>query len=291
MWSVPILRVTENPLTPLPPGMRQGEGPLLAGGPAPALTVGSSVPAESGPAWRIPRRRVPPAVRQGCSRAEAGTWADTPASLRFLFHHLQPFLWLLWLPHLKDDSNVECLAQGRRASQYWTLQGALSQPFRAHPLHTPSHLGQTVQQAVVKGRQRVFNALAVSVLPPGEWARPGSRTQGLHERLKRGGSGAGIPGISRGERARSRPSLVWGAPAAGAALGWRGAEHRVEGWGLSLSPAPQPTHCVARHCPGHGLPTGRAKGQGSRVPGGLWVTHRHFIPNAPLPHDSDPVSQ
>lgn len=185
VWSVPILRVTENPLTPLPPGMRQGEGPLLAGGPTPALTVGSSVPAESGPAWRIPRRRAPPAVRLGCSRAEAGTWADTPASLRFLFHHLQPFLWLLWLPHLKDDSNVECLAQGRRASQCWTLWGALSQPFRARPLHIPSNLGQTVQQAAVKGRQRVFNALAVSILPPGEWARAGGRAQGLHERLKR----------------------------------------------------------------------------------------------------------
>lgn len=72
-----------------------GGGPTPNRRASPALTVGSSVPAESGPAWRIPRRRAPPAVRQGCNRAEAGTWADTPASLHFLFHHLQPSLWLL----------------------------------------------------------------------------------------------------------------------------------------------------------------------------------------------------
>lgn len=104
MLSQPFPRIFTTPASPdtrvvgssvvsaHPEGNREPSHPFTSqdeagGGPnpsrraSPALTVGSSVPAESGPAWRIPRRRAPPAVRQGCNRAEAGTWAATPASL------------------------------------------------------------------------------------------------------------------------------------------------------------------------------------------------------------------
>lgn len=74
---------------------------------------------------------------------------------------------------------AEPVSAGPRLFPPWGFVPALQSP-------PPSHsLAQTVQQAVVKDRQRVFNALGVSVLPPGKWARAGGRAQGLPERLKR----------------------------------------------------------------------------------------------------------
>lgn len=119
------------------------------------------------PDWENSQERSPPAGRQEYRGAEARTCrVDLQALLGFFFPQLQSSLWLLWLPHFKDDRNVKCLAQGRRASQYRTLvppsQGLCLSPQRPPHPQTPSALGQAEQQdsrADVGGRQRVFNEL------------------------------------------------------------------------------------------------------------------------------------
>lgn len=123
---------------PTPPGMRQGDQPTRE---APGGTAGP------GQSWRIPRWRAPPAARQGWCREEAGLRAHTPALLGFLFHSLQPSLWLLWLPHFKDESKVECLDRGRRRPWLFPPRGfvpALQSPPHPHSLasRTDSASGQ-----------------------------------------------------------------------------------------------------------------------------------------------------
>ena len=164
------------------------------------------------PDWENSQERSPPAGRQEYRGAEARTCrVDLQALLGFFFPQLQSSLWLLWLPHFKDDRNVECLAQGRKASQYWTLVPPLrvfvSAPRMPQIPHLRGNWDRQSPKAVGGGRQRLFNGLSGD---PGTPARGVGRDRAWRASTRDRGVRFRCRGSwhLQGQRRESRPRLI-----------------------------------------------------------------------------------
>lgn len=113
----------------------------------PAHPRGSRGHGRTGPGLANSQVAGAPCSQIGVLQGRGGTSGSHPALLGFLFHRLQPSLWLLWLPHFKDESKVECLARGRRGLWLFPPRGfvpALQSPPHPHSLasRTDSAAGQ-----------------------------------------------------------------------------------------------------------------------------------------------------
>lgn len=115
--------------------------------------------------------------------------------------------------HFKDDRNVACLAQGRKASQYWTLvpppRVFVSAPRMPHVPQLQGNWDRQSPKAVGGGRQRVFNGLS---------GDPGTPTSGVgRDRARRASTrDRGVRFRCRGswhlqgQNGESRPRLICG---------------------------------------------------------------------------------